>query len=378
MFTNMQTKSESLHRKLALTPLVIGVLTLGLLTRLAGAGETEVNQPFNRGDIRNVPQPLNDRLAQLIEQPHAYPAITAFNEATNPSMLFQYYLLDQSRFQPNVFTAQIQGISDTATPPASGALRAIRVVSEAKPGKALDPPRLCERDNQCLYSGDLGRPVARRRSVACWRLLSAPACAAAAAMRATPAPGAHAHFTLDPDVTRITVAVAEPLSSIRGDAVGSFTAVSGEVDDADDNPSHARVRLVIDAASYSSGSRMRDRAVTASSLAAGQFPTITFESSGLKDVKLDSPRSGSATMVGELTLRGQSRVIEFLVSASLGNDGRLTAEGVASFDYTQFGIRPPSILGLSAGKEAKVRFHVVAVQAAPRLLGLLAGGEHFL
>jgi hypothetical protein len=37
-----------------------------------------------------LPTPLKNRLAQLLEMPHAYPAVPAFNEATNPSLLFQY------------------------------------------------------------------------------------------------------------------------------------------------------------------------------------------------------------------------------------------------------------------------------------------------
>jgi hypothetical protein len=47
--------------------------------------------------------------------------------------------LDQTSFQPNVFTAQIPGINDTATPPANGALGAIRVVIKPKPGLPTDP-----------------------------------------------------------------------------------------------------------------------------------------------------------------------------------------------------------------------------------------------
>jgi hypothetical protein len=90
--------------------LVFEVLTLGLLTPPAGAADAEVDQLLNRGDIINLPQPLKDHLAQLIEQPHAYPAVTAFNETTNPGLLFQCYLLDQSNFQPNVFTTGIQVI----------------------------------------------------------------------------------------------------------------------------------------------------------------------------------------------------------------------------------------------------------------------------
>jgi hypothetical protein len=101
-------------------PALVGLLAMGFQTRVAFAGEPEVDQLLNRGDIVNLPQPLKDRLAQLIEQPHTYPAMTAFSEAANPSQLFQYYLLDQNSFQPNVFTAQIAGINDTATPPATG------------------------------------------------------------------------------------------------------------------------------------------------------------------------------------------------------------------------------------------------------------------
>jgi hypothetical protein len=105
----------------------------------APAAEPDVNQLLNRPDIKHLPMPLKNRLAQLLEMPHAYPAVTAFNEATKPSLLFQYYLLDQTSFQPNVFTAQIKGINNTATPPDAGALGAIRVVVEPKPGKPLDP-----------------------------------------------------------------------------------------------------------------------------------------------------------------------------------------------------------------------------------------------
>jgi hypothetical protein len=118
---------------------VLPLLASTALTLPAPAAEPDVNQLLNRPDIKHLPMPLKNRLAQLLEMPHAFPAVPAFNEATNPSLLFQYYLLDQTSFQPNVFTAQIKGINDTATPPDSGALGAIRVVLEPKPGKPLDP-----------------------------------------------------------------------------------------------------------------------------------------------------------------------------------------------------------------------------------------------
>jgi hypothetical protein len=121
---------------LALLP---ALLATTFLVSPSAANELEVSQLLQRGDIMSLPKPLQAQLVQLIEQPHAFPPIPAFNEAVNPSLLFQYYLLDQSSFQPNVFTAAIPGINDTASPPDSGAFGAIRVVVEPKPGKPLDP-----------------------------------------------------------------------------------------------------------------------------------------------------------------------------------------------------------------------------------------------
>jgi hypothetical protein len=85
--------------------------------------------PFaNRGDIVHLPAPLKSRLIALSQQPVAYQPQTAFNEAAGASQLFQYYLLDQKNFQPNVFT--------TASPTALGG---VRIVVEPKPGLPTDP-----------------------------------------------------------------------------------------------------------------------------------------------------------------------------------------------------------------------------------------------
>src|ERR1700746_2911871 len=61
-----------------------------------------------RGDIVNLPGELKDRLAQLANRPHTYLPLQVFAEAQNPdqspksSLLFQYYLLDTTGFEPNV------------------------------------------------------------------------------------------------------------------------------------------------------------------------------------------------------------------------------------------------------------------------------------
>jgi len=68
----------------------------------------------NRDDIRKLPAPLKERLVQLAGRPHSVLPVQTFAEADQPSQLFQYYLLDTSGFEPNVFTTRIPGINDAA------------------------------------------------------------------------------------------------------------------------------------------------------------------------------------------------------------------------------------------------------------------------
>jgi hypothetical protein len=98
-----------------------------------------------RGDIVNLPGPLKDRLVQLADRPHTYLPMQVFAEADNPSQLFQYYLLDTSGFQPNVFTTIIPGINDHVQLTVTGGncglptVGAVRLVLEPKPGLPTDP-----------------------------------------------------------------------------------------------------------------------------------------------------------------------------------------------------------------------------------------------
>ena len=98
-----------------------------------------------RGDIASLPGPLQDRLAQLANRPHTIVPIQAFAEADGASQLFQYYLLDTTGFQPNVFTTTFPGINDHVQLTVTGAncgqptVGAVRVVLEPKPGLPTDP-----------------------------------------------------------------------------------------------------------------------------------------------------------------------------------------------------------------------------------------------
>jgi hypothetical protein len=98
-----------------------------------------------RGDVASLPGPLKDRLAQLADRPHSQLPTQAYAEADGASQLFQYYLLDTSGFQSNVFTALLPGVNDTVQLTATGGncglptVGAVRVVLEPKPGLPTDP-----------------------------------------------------------------------------------------------------------------------------------------------------------------------------------------------------------------------------------------------
>jgi hypothetical protein len=108
----------------------------------AAADETAVR---GRGDVINLPRELQDRLAQLANRPHTYLPLQVFNEADNPSQLFQYYLLDTTGFEPNVFTTIFPGVNDHVQLSVTGGncglptVGAVRVVLEPKPGLPTDP-----------------------------------------------------------------------------------------------------------------------------------------------------------------------------------------------------------------------------------------------
>src|SRR5262249_5651906 len=103
------------------------------------------NTVLSRGDVSAAPDKLQDRLGDLAERPHTYLPLQVYAEADKPSQLFQYYLLDTSGFEPNVFTKIFPGVNDNVQLTATGvncglpAIGAVRLVLEPKPGLPTDP-----------------------------------------------------------------------------------------------------------------------------------------------------------------------------------------------------------------------------------------------
>src|SRR5246127_4379380 len=88
---------------------------------------------------------MKDRLIHRADRPHSYLPIQAFAEADGASQLFQYYLLDTTGFEPNVFTTLIPGVNDHVQLTVTGGncglptVGAVRVSLEPKPGLPTDP-----------------------------------------------------------------------------------------------------------------------------------------------------------------------------------------------------------------------------------------------
>ena len=98
-----------------------------------------------RGDIASLPAPLQNQIVRIAGRPHSQLPTQAFAEADAASQLFQYYLLDSSGFQPNVFTTIFPGVNDHVQLTATGVncglptIGTVRVVLEPKPGLPTDP-----------------------------------------------------------------------------------------------------------------------------------------------------------------------------------------------------------------------------------------------
>ncbi|HUN60249.1 MAG TPA: YceI family protein [Candidatus Binataceae bacterium] len=202
----------------------------------------------------------------------------------------------------------------------------------------------------------MGRPLSRR-TIVITLLLAALNFSAAA----------HAgviHLPIDTQTSQISATVQLPLARMRDQptTTGTFEIITGEVDgDPDNLAATGHVSIVIDATTYNSGNDMRDRHVIHSALQTFNFTAISFESTRIEDIKVETPGAlGTATVVGNLTLHGVTREMSLPVNLSMSPDGIFEARGEITFDYTDFAITPPSLFFVPAGKNVDVEFDIRA------------------
>jgi hypothetical protein len=171
---SMHAREEThLRRKHRLSAALLAALGLALLPQTARAGQicpaptavpplgtchaSACTPAFcTRGDIGPLAsevetQPLQDRLVTLDCSPHSIPPLQIFAEADpaagGKSQLFQYYLLDNTGFQPSVFTTTIPGLNDDPSTMLTvwgancglSTIGSVRLVLEPKPDLPTDP-----------------------------------------------------------------------------------------------------------------------------------------------------------------------------------------------------------------------------------------------
>jgi polyisoprenoid-binding protein YceI len=138
-------------------------------------------------------------------------------------------------------------------------------------------------------------------------------------------------YRLDPGMSSITFQTRHLFG--LGKVAGTFQLASATIQVG--SPLEAsKVDATVDAASYSSGSAMRDKQVRSKKfLAAEEFPEITFSSTDLR--RVDS----GWVLEGLLTVRGRSAPLSLTIEESLPQEHSLTLVATTRVDRYAYGIR---------------------------------------
>jgi polyisoprenoid-binding protein YceI len=180
-------------------------------------------------------------------------------------------------------------------------------------------------------------------------------------------------FTVDAAKSRLTIQVgkAGAFSFIAGhthEVAGPID--SGTVDVDRDDLSRSRLRLVINAAalkvtgkgeSSEDVPKVQHAMESDSVLDVARYPRIVFQSTSVT-VKERRGQTLDLVIAGELTIRDASRPVSAVVQAELAHE-TLTATGRFSIKQTAFGIKPITVGGVVAVKDAlDITFSITAQQ----------------
>lgn len=136
--------------------------------------------------------------------------------------------------------------------------------------------------------------------------------------------------------------VEEELASIgSATAVGRTPAVRGSI--TIEGTTLAEARFEADMTAITTNESRRDGRVR-SALDTGRFPTATFELT--EPVELGEAAAGggpvSVTAVGDLTIRGVTRSVEFPLDAQLAPNGQIVVTGSMPIVFDDYGVAVPS------------------------------------
>ena len=169
-------------------------------------------------------------------------------------------------------------------------------------------------------------------------------------------------WVLDPSHTHIGFAAKHAMvTTVRG----AFLDFEGTLHLDGDNPANSSASLVIQAASFDSGSDQRDAHVKgADFLDVEKYPTLTFASSSVRS------KGADFVLVGDLTIHGTSRPVEIAVELEgLENDPfgnqRVGFSGSTTISRKDFGLTWNVALesgGILVSDKVKISLDVSAVK----------------
>ncbi len=148
-------------------------------------------------------------------------------------------------------------------------------------------------------------------------------------------------------------------------AVGSTSAIVGALYfDANGLPV-ACTRVDVDLRTLVSDESRRDNAVQTQGLETATYPLATFILTSVEglDAALVDGEETSFTLIGNLTLHGETRVVAWAATVTKEGD-TITGTASISFDMPAFGITPPKMGPvLSIADEVALEFDITAKQA---------------
>lgn len=169
-------------------------------------------------------------------------------------------------------------------------------------------------------------------------------------------------FRLLPSESQILTLTTDPFGQT---VTGELTLRDGEAGGRiEDLKGSGQVRVAIDAASYNSSLGLRDDDVQTYYLHVKDYPTITFVSGGIDEIRepSSSKEAWNLTIKGTLDLHGVKK--EIRVPVRLTHQGRrITVEGSTRIFLKDFNISVPTLLfWFRAGDQVEVKFRFVGEQ----------------
>jgi polyisoprenoid-binding protein YceI len=159
-------------------------------------------------------------------------------------------------------------------------------------------------------------------------------------------------FDLDPQATRLTFGFGATLHSVDG----TIRVSTGKIQ-LDVATGKSSGEIVIDMTSAQTGNERRDKKMHEKILETARYPQAVFHVERV-DGELHREGRSEIQLHGTLDFHGTSHVIALPVVAMAKAD-QVTASGMLTIPYVEWGLTDPSVFLLRVEKEVKVEVHAV-------------------